>query len=175
MLVGVLALQGAFREHIACLNKLNIKSKEIRLPEQLKEIDALIIPGGESTTFTKLLNDYKFDLKKFNKPIFGTCAGAIILAKLGLINIKVNRNAYGRQIDSFEEDIEIKSIGKFHAIFIRAPVIESAGKEVEILAKRDGEILMAKQGNILVATFHPELTDDLRVHEYFIKQYAFST
>ena len=122
----------------------------------------------------KLLENYKFDLKNFNKPMYGTCAGLVVLQKLGLIDIKATRNAYGRQIDSFKEDVDFEGVGKIPAVFIRAPVIDEVGDGVEILSKHNNEIIAAKQGNILVTTFHPELTDDLRIHEYFIKQHAVS-
>lgn len=184
--IGVLALQGAFREHIVALKKLKVKTVEIRFPEQLADIDGLIIPGGESTTIFKLIKKYKFKdaLDKFNeqrKPIFGTCAGLIILAKkvlndnpsLGYIDITVDRNAYGRQIDSFEQLVEFKcrqglNGKKFNAIFIRAPKIKEKGLKVEELCSLDGVTVLAQQENILVCSFHPELMDDLRIHKYFI-------
>lgn len=184
MKIGVLALQGSFKEHITILRKLeaeaklNIEVVEVRLPEQLDEIDGLIIPGGESTTIMQLLDNYNFDLKKFNKqfnkPIFGTCAGCIVLAKFGLLNIKVERNAYGPQLYSFIDDVEFifepKSIKeRSKGVFIRAPRIISAGEDVLVLGKHKKEPVLVKQGNILGATFHPELTEDTRVHELFVK------
>jgi 5'-phosphate synthase pdxT subunit len=184
--VGVLALQGAFREHIKALNKCGVKTVEVRFPEQLKAVDGLIIPGGESTTINKLLEKYKFkpELKRFfnsKKPIFGTCAGLVLLAKkvinedlgYGFIDIEVDRNAYGRQVDSFESQVDLlgnKNLNhkKYNAIFIRAPKIKKAGKAVEVLSKLNDEIILAKQKNMLVCAFHPELTEDLRIHRYFI-------
>ncbi len=185
MKVGVLALQGAFREHIRILKSLGVDALEIRLPGELDEIDGLIIPGGESTTMRKLLADYRFvdTVKEFaasGKPVFGTCAGLIIMADrvngrkqdfLGLIDIDVERNAYGRQVDSREADITGEVFGEvpFHAIFIRAPQILGTGPGVEELARYQGRIVLARQRNILVATFHPELTGDARIHRFFIQ------
>ena len=184
--VGVLSLQGAFKEHINRLKECGVSAVEVRFPEQLDKIDGLIIPGGESTTINKLLDKYKFKdkLDKFNrenKPIFGTCAGLILLAKniegedkgLGYINIAVRRNAYGRQVESFEELLDIsldryENGGKFKSVFIRAPKIISAGKEVTVLARYKGDIVLVKENNVMVSAFHPELTDDLRIHKYFI-------
>lgn len=184
--VGVLSLQGAFKEHVTRLKECGVSIVEVRLPEQLKDIDGLIIPGGESTTINKLLKKYKFkeNLDKFyreRKPIFGTCAGLILLAKnihgegkgLGYIDIDVQRNAYGRQVDSFEEMLDIsfnqnKNGGKFKSIFIRAPKILSAGRKVKVLAKLNDEIVLVRDNNVMVSAFHPELTDDLRIHRYFI-------
>lgn len=183
MRVGVLALQGDFREHLATLKKLGVESCEVRTVEELEKVDGLIIPGGESTTIANLLERSGLfsEIKERGRnglPIYGTCAGAILLAKeiindsksyLGLIDIAVRRNAYGRQIDSFEADLNIKNIGPFHAVFIRAPIIERVGPKVEILAAHDSVPVMAQQENILVSSFHPELTNDLRIHEYFLK------
>ena len=184
--VGVLSLQGAFKEHMNRLKECGVSAVEIRSPEQLDKIDGLIIPGGESTTINKLLDKYKFKdkLDKFNrenKPIFGTCAGLILLAKniegedkgLGYINIAVRRNAYGRQVDSFEELLDIsldrnENGGQFKSVFIKAPKIISAGKEVAVLARHKGDIVLVRENNVMVCTFHPELTDDLRIHKYFI-------
>jgi len=184
--IGVLALQGAFREHIKALEKLNCDAVEIRHPEQLENIDGLVIPGGESTTIFKLIDKYNFKsaLDKFyrqRKPIFGTCAGLIILAKkvvndelgLGYIDIVVDRNAYGRQIDSFEQFVDLECMykldgKKFKAVFIRAPKIKEKGNSVKELCSLDGVTVVAQQENILVCAFHPELTDDLRIHQYFI-------
>lgn len=186
MKIGVLALQGAFAEHIAVLEKLGVEAVEVRLPEQLERLDGLIIPGGESTTFSILMKVYRFAdailrLAKSGFPIFGTCAGMIVLANgvtndggvepVGAIAIKVKRNAFGRQVDSFEKELSIPVLGKklFPGVFIRAPWIESVGKNVEVLAKLDDDtIIAARQGNILVTSFHPELTDDIRLHKYFL-------
>jgi len=186
IIAGVLSLQGAFKEHINKLRECGVSAVEVRFPEQLEKIDGLIIPGGESTTINKLLEIYKFkdNLDKFNskhKPIFGTCAGLILLAKniegedkgLDYIDIKVRRNAYGRQADSFEELLDLsldkgENGGKFKSVFIRAPKIISAGKEVAILARYNEDMVLARENNVMVCTFHPELTDDLRIHKYFI-------
>ena len=186
MKIGVLALQGAFAEHIATLEKLKAAAIPIRLPHQLEGLDGLIIPGGESTTITKLMVHYKLknkiiELAKQGFPIFGTCAGMIILASeldssggvkpTGLMDIKVNRNAFGRQVDSFEAAISIPVLGKkpLTGVFIRAPLIESVGKEVEVLGRlNNGTIVAARQGKLLVSSFHPELTDDTRFHHYFL-------
>jgi 5'-phosphate synthase pdxT subunit len=185
--VGVLALQGAFREHINAVRKCGVYAKEIKLPEQIACMDGLIIPGGESTTINKLLKKYGFkpyldNFYKKGKPIFGTCAGLIILsndikgenAGLGYIDITAERNAYGRQIDSFEESVNLNLNynldGKnFNAVFIRAPRILKVGGNVKILGKLNGNIIMARENNILVSVFHPELEDDTRVHQYFIE------
>ncbi|MCJ7472058.1 MAG: pyridoxal 5'-phosphate synthase glutaminase subunit PdxT [Actinobacteria bacterium] len=187
MNVGVLALQGDFKEHIKMLKDLNVPVIEIRSPKQLEEIDGLIIPGGESTTINKLMNKYGFkerlkDFRRSGKPIFGTCAGLIILASevsgkgsgLGFIDMKVKRNAYGRQIDSFEEMVSINFDHKpdrngFKSVFIRAPKIVYTGKNVKVLSSLNDEILLAREKNILVCAFHPELTDDTRIHKYFIE------
>jgi 5'-phosphate synthase pdxT subunit len=186
MKIGVLALQGAFAEHIAVLKKLKVEAIPVRLPQQLEGLDGLIIPGGESTTITKLMVHYKLkhkiiELAKNNFPIFGTCAGMIVLARelsssggvepTGVMDIKVNRNAFGRQVDSFETEISIPVLGKkpLTGVFIRAPLIESVGKEAEVLARlSDGTIVAARQGKLLVCSFHPELTDDTRFHHYFL-------
>lgn len=186
MKIGVLALQGDFIEHVHTLRALNIEAVEVRKPEQLGDLDGLIIPGGESTTFGKLATSYGLiePLRTFcnsGKPVWGTCAGMIFLAKdvgmrqpiLGVMDVKVKRNAFGRQVDSFESDLDIKGLEPrrpFHAIFIRAPFIESVGKGVDVLAKLDdGTIVAAQQKNMLVTSFHPELTKDTRVHRYFVE------
>jgi len=184
--IGVLALQGAFREHIVSVKRCGAHAHEIRLPGQLSDIDGLIIPGGESTTIHKLIDRYGFrpflDLfNKEKKPIFGTCAGMILLAKkvqgqdlgLGYIDIEVERNSYGRQIDSFEEYIDVCFNGsqqeeKFKAVFIRAPRITKAGKNVKVLSMIKNDIVLARDQHILVSSFHPELEDDLRIHDYFL-------
>lgn len=184
--IGVLALQGDFLEHIQALRKLGVETREVRLPADLEGLDGLIIPGGESTTMTRLME--AFNLREPLReralsgwPVWGTCAGMILLAKratdldrpnLALMNIEVRRNAFGRQIDSFEEDLEVKGIkgGPFHAVFIRAPLIERVAEGVEVLAQTDsGEPVAAREGHLLVTAFHPELTDDLRFHRYFLE------
>jgi len=184
VIVGVLALQGAFREHQLILAGLGVSSCQVRKPGDLQSVDALIIPGGESTTISKLLADYElFDriclLVNEGLPILGTCAGAILMAKeiedstlpgLGLMDLKIRRNAFGRQVDSFEEDLPIPVLGEesFRAVFIRAPQITGAGPNVEVLASYNGQIVMARQNKMLAATFHPELTADQRFHKYFL-------
>jgi 5'-phosphate synthase pdxT subunit len=188
MKVGVLALQGAFREHIRTLESLGVDAVEIRLPGEIDDVDGLIIPGGESTTMRKLMVEYRFidNVKEFaaaGKAIFGTCAGLIVMADrvngkkqnlLNLIDIDVERNAYGRQVDSREADIPCGSLGEeaFHAVFIRAPQILGTGPGVEELARYQGQIVLAREKNILVATFHPELTGDARIHKYFLQMLA---
>ncbi len=185
MNIGVLALQGAFREHAHMLKKCHCNVVEVRLPRQLDEVDGLVMPGGESTTIRKLMVEYGFPekLKAFaaaGKPIFGTCAGLIVMATklsgkkqkfLNLIDMDVERNAYGRQIESREVDLEIPLLGDkiFRAIFIRAPQIISIGPGVTPLAWYQEKVVWARQKNILVATFHPELTGDSRIHKYFIE------
>ncbi|MDD5189734.1 MAG: pyridoxal 5'-phosphate synthase glutaminase subunit PdxT [Dehalococcoidales bacterium] len=185
MKIGVLALQGAFAEHSAVLQRLGVEAVEIRLPGQLENLDGLILPGGESTSITKLMRHYALTKKLHEMavngfPLFGTCAGMIVLAKgisngkiepVGVMEIDVKRNAFGRQVDSFETDVAIPVLGrnKFHAVFIRAPLIASVGTDVEILAKLpNGTIIAARQGKLLVTAFHPELTDDPRFHQYFL-------
>ena len=173
--IGVLAVQGNFREHVAVLRRLGADPVEVRLPEQLEGLDGLIVPGGESTAMTRLMRLYGLDeaLRAFEAPIFGTCAGMILLDRehLGLADISVRRNAFGRQVASFEADLEIGLDGEpFRAVFIRAPWIEEAGPEVEVLAEVDGHPVLAREGRILVAAFHPELTDDSRIHELFLDQ-----
>jgi 5'-phosphate synthase pdxT subunit len=188
MKIGVLALQGDFAEHIVMLKSLDVEAVEVRLPEHLKDLDGLIIPGGESTTMGKLATDYGLiePLKTFGQhyAIWGTCAGAIFLSKdvsreqplLGLMDIKVARNAFGRQVDSFEADLDISELKQamgtdeaFHAVFIRAPIIESVSGDAKILASLpDGRIVAAQQGHFLATSFHPELTGDNRFHQYFM-------
>lgn len=188
MKIGVLALQGDFAEHIAMLERLGVEAVEVRLPEQLKGLDSLIIPGGESTTIGKLAVAYSLmePLRQFgrNHAIWGTCAGAIFLSKdisrdqplLGLMDIKVERNAFGRQLDSFEADLHVPEVeqatgtkGDYHAIFIRAPIIEAVQGDARVLASvPDGRIVAAQEGHFLATSFHPELTDDTRFHEYFL-------
>jgi 5'-phosphate synthase pdxT subunit len=188
MKIGVLALQGDFAEHISMLKQIGVGTAEVRLPEHLNSLDGLIIPGGESTTIGKLAVAYDLmePLKEFGKnhAIWGTCAGAIFLSKdvsrdqplLNLMDIKVQRNAFGRQVDSFETDLEIEELMKatgtehpYHAVFIRAPIIESVhGKARVLSALEDGRIVAAQEGHLLATSFHPELTADPRFHEYFI-------
>ncbi|RME84795.1 MAG: pyridoxal 5'-phosphate synthase glutaminase subunit PdxT [Caldilineae bacterium] len=194
MKVGVLALQGAFREHIKKLHQLGIEAEEIRLPRQLEGLDGLIIPGGESTTMGNLAEAFHLvePLREFrrHKPVWGTCAGLILLAEraqhlkrggqplLGGLDITVDRNYFGRQVDSFEIDLPVPALaavaspgdpeGSFHAIFIRAPAVTEVGPEVEVLARiPDGPIVAVRQGHLLGTAFHPELSKDLRFHRYF--------
>ena len=185
MRIGVLASQGAFAEHIAILHRLEVEALPVRLPRELMGLDGLIIPGGESTSISKLMLDYNLlseirNLAKNGLPIFGTCAGMILLASeilgsnvesLRVMDIIVRRNAFGRQRDSFGTELSIPVLGEkiFLGIFIRAPIIEGVDSEVRILAKlADGSSVAARQGKLLVSAFHPELTDDLRFHQYFL-------
>jgi len=188
MKIGVLALQGDFAEHIVMLKKLGVETAEVRLPKHLDGLDGLIMPGGESTTIGKLAVAYNLmePLRTFGQrhAIWGTCAGAIFLSKdvkreqplLELMDIKVARNAFGRQVDSFETDLDITELKKatasdapYHAVFIRAPIIESVHGDAKILyALSDGRIVAAQQGHLLATSFHPELTNDTRFHEYFL-------
>tara|TARA_Y100000310_G_scaffold241784_1_gene245837 strand:- start:2639 stop:3250 length:612 start_codon:yes stop_codon:yes gene_type:complete len=183
MRVGILALQGNVREHKRVLEKLDADPIEVKLPQDLEDLDALIIPGGESTTISLLMKRYKLDTKikqkhKQGMPIYGTCAGAIVLAKdiigskqpkLGLAEISIKRNEYGRQIESFEADLSIKNIGDFKGVFIRSPVIKSFYNGTQTLAEHKNNPVMVRQDNILLTTFHPELTNDTRIHEYFLE------
>jgi 5'-phosphate synthase pdxT subunit len=170
--IGVLAVQGNFREHVAVLRRLGAEPVEVRLPEHLDDLDGLILPGGESTAITRLMRLYGLDkaLQRFAPPVFGTCAGMIVLDRdhLGLADFTVQRNAFGRQVRSFEADVDIGMGEPMRGVFIRAPWIEDAGPEVEILAEVDGHAVLARAGRILVAAFHPELTDDTRIHELFL-------
>lgn len=188
MKIGVLALQGDFAEHIRVLKQLGVETVEVRLPHQLAGLDGLILPGGESTTIGKLCVDYGLlqPLQQFGSEhaIWGTCAGAILLSKdaarsqplLGLMDIRVARNAFGRQVDSFEEDLDIEplkvatnSTAPYHAFFIRAPIIAAVEGDARVLAALpDGSIVAAVQGRLLATSFHPELTADTRFHEYFL-------
>ena len=171
--IGVLALQGAFREHARALRHAGADVVEVRLPEQLDGLDGLVIPGGESTTITKLARLYGLDeaIRGFRRPVFGTCAGMILVDRdhLGLADIEVDRNAYGRQVASFEADLALDGDGRpFRGVFIRAPRVADAGADVEVLAELYGEPVLLRAGRVLVASFHPELTDDTRVHERFL-------
>jgi 5'-phosphate synthase pdxT subunit len=173
--IGVLAVQGNFREHAAVLRRLGAEPVEVRLPAELAGLDGLILPGGESTAITRLMRLYGLDeaLRSFDAPIFGTCAGMIVLDRdhLGLGDFRVERNAFGRQVKSFEADLDMGHGDEpVRAVFIRAPWIEDAGPGVEVLAEVDGHPVLARDGRILVAAFHPELTDDTRVHELFLNQ-----
>ena len=173
--IGVLAVQGNFREHTAVLRRLGVEPVEVRLPEQLQGLDGLIIPGGESTAIGRLMRLYGLDeaVQAFDAPIFGTCAGMIVLDRdhLGLGDFRVRRNAFGRQVASFEADLDVGHGDEpVRAVFIRAPWIEDAGADVEVLAEVDGHPVLAREGRLLVAAFHPELTDDTRIHELFVNQ-----
>lgn len=183
--IGVLALQGAFIEHISVLHQLEADAFPVRLPSELDGVDGLVIPGGESTTMVRLLDAYGLRdkikaLAEGGLPVFGTCAGMILLAaeatdlqepNIGVMDIRVKRNAFGRQVDSFETDLRIPALGEapFHAVFIRAPLIEGVSPDVEVLARLPGgEVVAARQRKLLVSAFHPELTADLRFHQYFL-------
>jgi 5'-phosphate synthase pdxT subunit len=188
MRIGVLALQGDFKEHIVVLRRLDVEAVEVRLPGHLEELDGLIIPGGESTTIGKLAAAYQLmePLVEFGKQkaIWGTCAGAIFLSKdvhrqqplLSLMDITVGRNAFGRQVASFETDLDVPALREiepdgapYHAVFIRAPLIESVRQPAQVLAQLpDGRIVAARQGRLLATSFHPELTQDDRFHRYFV-------
>jgi pyridoxal 5'-phosphate synthase pdxT subunit len=171
--IGVLALQGNFREHVAVLRCLGVEVVEVRKAEQLEGLDGLIIPGGESTAIGRLLPLYGLEdaVRAFEGPVFGTCAGMILLDRnhLGLVDLEVARNAYGRQVASFEADLALAD-GEppLRGVFIRAPRVTEYGPGVEVLATLDGEPVLLRQGKFLVASFHPELTDDARVHELFL-------
>ena len=183
--VGILALQGAFKEHSRMFADLGVESVEIRLPDELSNIDALVIPGGESTTMAKLMDAYQLRkpiqaLAVQGKPVWGTCAGLILMATkiqenypepMGIMNIHTSRNAYGRQVNSFEDTLQIPILGheEFQGVFIRAPVIKEFGEQVKILANLpDGSPVAARENNCLVTSFHPELTTDTRFHSYFL-------
>ncbi len=173
--IGVLAVQGNFREHAQMLRALGAEPVEVRLPEQLEGLDGLVIPGGESTAIGRLMRLYGLDeaVRGFDAPIFGTCAGMIVLDRdhLGLGDFAVRRNAFGRQVRSFEADLDIGHGDEpVRAVFIRAPWIEDVGPGVEVLAEVDGHPVLARDGRLLVAAFHPELTDDTRIHELFLNQ-----
>jgi len=182
--IGVLALQGAVAEHIQMLSALETEVIPVRTPSELDGLDALVIPGGESTTISKLLSDYGLmqpirELAEQGFPIFGTCAGLVLLAKrvsnlemepIGVMDIEVKRNAFGRQVDSFEANLEIPALhnGTFHGVFIRAPIIEKTENGVEVLCQLNDKPVAVRQGKLLACAFHPELTDDLRLHRYFL-------
>jgi len=184
MVIGVLALQGAFREHLKMLRTCGAQGTEVRLPSQMEGIDGLVIPGGESTTISKLMREYDFpgsikSLAVSGRPIFGTCAGLIVLADkidgqkqdlLNLIDLDIRRNAYGRQILSREIDLSMPFLGAdaFRAVFIRAPIILKTGGKVQVLATYQDRVVVARQDNILVSSFHPELAGDVRMHNYFL-------
>ncbi len=184
MVIGVLALQGAVAEHIRILELCGAEVIPIKKPEEIDRIQALVIPGGESTTIGKLMVKYSFakkikDAHKQGMPIFGTCAGLVLVAKqltegkqplLGLIDIKVKRNAFGRQRESFEADLGIPELGtdSFPCVFIRSPWIEYTGPKVKVMSRFNNKVVMAREGNVLVSAFHPELTEDLRIHRYFV-------
>ncbi|HEX7002897.1 MAG TPA: pyridoxal 5'-phosphate synthase glutaminase subunit PdxT [Trueperaceae bacterium] len=188
MKIGVLALQGAFREHRLAFERLGAQVIEVRLPRHLEGLSGVVIPGGESTTMAKLMSSYGLDhaLREYHRSggaIWGTCAGAIAVAQeisgrpgqptLGLLDITVERNAYGRQVASFEADLEIEGMeGAFRAVFIRAPRIVRAGPAVEVLGELEGDPVMVRQGRVIAGVFHPELSGDDRVHEYFLNQVA---
>jgi 5'-phosphate synthase pdxT subunit len=173
MRIGVLALQGAFREHAEVLRSLGAEVVEVRLPEEIAGLDGLVIPGGESTTIMRLARIYGLDeaVREFRGAILGTCAGMIVLDRdhLGLVDLLVDRNAYGRQLASFEADLEVGGDEEpLRGVFIRAPRVREVGAGVEVLAEHDGKPVLVRDGRFLVASFHPELTDDTRVHERFL-------
>ena len=183
--VGVLALQGDFREHKEALGRLGVEAKEVRKPEHLLGLKALIVPGGESTTIGKLAREYGLEeaarqrVEEGSLALFGTCAGAIWMAKeilgypeqprLGVLDVAVERNAFGRQVESFEEMVEVKNLGALSGVFIRAPIFRRLGEGVEVLAKLGGLPVLVRQGRLLASSFHPELTQDPRLHRYFLE------
>jgi 5'-phosphate synthase pdxT subunit len=171
--IGVLAVQGNFREHVTMLRRLGADAVEVRKPEQFEGLDGLVVPGGESTTFMRLMRLYGLDeaVRRFAGPVLGTCAGMIVLDRnhLGLVDIAVERNAFGRQVASFEADLRLADDEPpLRGVFIRAPRLRYAGADVEVLAEYEGEPVLLRQGRFLVASFHPELTEDTRVHELFL-------
>jgi len=173
MKIGVLAVQGNFREHAAMLRRLGAEPVEVRKPEEMQGLDGLVIPGGESTTFMRLMRLYGLDeaVRAFEGPMLGTCAGMIVLDRghLGALDIEVDRNAYGRQIASFEADLALAGESEpLRGVFIRAPRVREVGPEVEVLAELHGEPVLLREGRFIVASFHPELTDDTRVHQRFL-------
>jgi 5'-phosphate synthase pdxT subunit len=172
--IGVLAVQGNFREHVAMLRRLGAEPVEVRKPEQLDALDGLIIPGGESTAIMRLIRLYGLEeaIRRFAGPVFGTCAGMILLDRhhLDLVDVSVDRNAYGRQVHSFEADLALAGEEEpLRGVFIRAPRVADVGADVEVLAAHHGEPVLLRDGRYLVASFHPELTDDTRVHERFLE------
>lgn len=184
--VGVLALQGDFEAHLRTLQRCGVRAQEVRTVQQLQQVDGLIIPGGESTTIAKLMQRYGLDVAireraQAGMPLYGTCAGLIVMAReiegypqqprLGLLDVAVARNAFGRQVDSFEIDLFVPRLGAppLRAVFIRAPYITRTGDQVEVLARLDGKVVLVQQGHLLGGAFHPELTDDLRLHQYFLE------
>ena len=186
MRVGVLALQGDFREHIAALTAIDIEAIPVKTESEINSVDALVLPGGESTTIAKLARIFGvFDLIKLKiksgMPVYGSCAGLILLADkildgaqgqetFGGLNITARRNAFGRQVDSFEGEIDFAGLGKLNGVFIRAPWVEEVGADVQILASSHGHPVAVRQGNILATSFHPELTDNYAVHRYFVEE-----
>ena len=187
MRIGILALQGAFAEHMAVLERLDVESRLVRVQGDLEELDGLIIPGGESTTMSRLMMDFGLldPIKKLAEggfPVLGTCAGMILMARevagfpaalksLSIMDVAIRRNAFGSQVDSFEADLDVPVLGRepFHAVFIRAPVIERVGEGVEVLAAiSNGRAVAARQGNLVAVAFHPELTTDPRLHRHFL-------
>jgi 5'-phosphate synthase pdxT subunit len=173
MRIGVLAVQGNFREHAAMLRRLGADVVEVRKPGQLESLDGLVIPGGESTAIGRLIRLYGLEaaIRGFPAPVLGTCAGMILLARdhLGLVDIGIHRNAYGRQVASFEADLELEGDDEpLRGVFIRAPRVADVGPDVEVLAELEGEPVLVRDGRMIVAAFHPELTDDTRVHERFL-------
>ncbi|HUK94179.1 MAG TPA: pyridoxal 5'-phosphate synthase glutaminase subunit PdxT [Gaiellaceae bacterium] len=171
--IGILAVQGNVREHTTMLRRLGATPVEVRKPEQLEELDGLVIPGGESTAIMRLVRLYGLEeaIRRFERPLLGTCAGMILLDRrhLGLLDLEVDRNAYGRQVASFEADLQLEGDERpLRGVFIRAPRVAEAGPDVEVLAELDGEPVLLRQGRMMVASFHPELTDDTRVHERFL-------
>jgi 5'-phosphate synthase pdxT subunit len=172
--IGVLAVQGAFREHRHALQRLGAEVVEVRLPADLEGLDGLVIPGGESTTIMRLSHEYGLTeaIGRFDRAIFGTCAGMIVLDSdhLGLADVELDRNAYGRQVKSFEADVELTDDERpFRGVFIRAPRVREVGPGVEVLGELDGEPVLVRDRRMLLATFHPELTDDPRIHERFVE------
>ncbi len=189
MKVGVLGLQGDVREHVRALEAVGASASVVKRPDQLAAVDALVLPGGESTTIGKLLDRYELIEPLRGRvadgmPLYGTCAGAILMARdivgdqdaphrLGVLDVVVRRNAYGRQLDSFEADLPIEGLAEdFRAVFIRAPMIESCGDDVEVLAVVEGRPVLVRQGRLLASTFHPEMTADARVHDMFVNDIA---
>jgi pyridoxal 5'-phosphate synthase pdxT subunit len=171
--IGILAVQGNVREHAAVLRRLGAETVEVRKPEQLADLDGLVVPGGESTAIMRLVSLYGLEeaIRDFDRPMFGTCAGMILLDRkhLDVLDLEVDRNAYGRQVASFEADLELAGDERpLRGVFIRAPRVSDAGPGVEVLAELDGEPVLLREGHTIVASFHPELTDDTRVHERFL-------